>query len=112
MMKNELNLPAAYAVLSEEEMTYTEGGAISVFSGLVAVFGVLGSSYLWGIQQAKIWLKQDGNKNGNFFTVLGRACDAISADMSLSPSNALRDGVSATTMVLLAPLTAVLLLVK
>ena len=57
-MKNELNLPAAYAVLSEEEMTYTEGGAISVFSGLVAVssaigFGVLGSSYLWGIQQAK-----------------------------------------------------------
>ena len=117
MMKNELNLPAAYAVLSEEEMTYTEGGAISVFSGLVAVssaigFGVLGSSYLWGIQQAKTWLKQDGNKNGNFFTVLGRACDAISADMSLSPSNALRDGVSAATMVLLAPQTAGLLLVK
>lgn len=116
-MKNDLKFPAGYAALSEEEMTYTEGGAISALSGLVAVssaigFGVLGSSYIWGIRQAKTWLKQEGNKNGNFFTVLGRACDAISADMSLSPSNALRDGVSATTMVLLAPLTAVLLLVK
>lgn len=116
-MTNNITYPSAYNVLSREEMTYTEGGAVSVFSGLVAVssaigFGVLGSSYIWGIQQAKAWLKQDGNKNGNFFTVLGRACDAISADMSLSPSNALRDGVSVSTMVLLAPLTAVLLMVK
>ena len=112
-MKNDLNLPAGYAVLSEEEMTYTEGGAVTIFTGLVAVssaigFGVLGSSYLWGIQQAKAWLKQDGN----FFTVLGRAFDDLGADMRQSPSNALRDGVSTATMVLLAPLTAVLLLVK
>lgn len=116
-MKTNLNLPAGYAVLSEEEMTYTEGGAVTIFTGLVAVssaigFGVLGSSYVWGIRQAKTWLAQDGNKNGNFFTVLGRAFDDIGADMRLSPSNALRDGVSATTMILLAPLTAVLLMVK
>ena len=116
MMNTNLNLPAGYTVLSEEEMTYTEGGS-AILTGLVAVtstigFGVLGSSYIWGIQQGRAWLAQPDNKQGNFFTVLGRACDAISADMSLSPSNALRDGVSATTMVLLAPLTAVLLLVK
>lgn len=116
-MKTNLNLPAGYAVLSEEEMTYTEGGAITVLSGLIAVssaigFGVLGSSYIWGIRQAKTWLAQDGNKDGNFFTVLGRAFDDIGTDMKMSPSNALRDGVSATTMILLAPLTAVLLMVK
>ena len=116
-MKNDLNLPAGYAVLSEEEMTYTEGGAVTIFTGLVAVssaigFGVLGSSYLWGIQQAKAWLKQDGNRDGNVFTVLGRAFDDLGTDMRQSPSNALRDGVSTATMVLLAPLTAVLLLVK
>ena len=116
-MKTNLNLPAGYAVLSEEEMTYTEGGAITVLSGLIAVssaigFGVLGSSYIWGIRQAKTWLAQDGNRDGNFFTVLGRAFDDIGTDMKMSPSNALRDGVSATTMILLAPLTAVLLMVK
>lgn len=116
-MKTNLNLPAGYAVLSEEEMTYTEGGAITILSGLVAVssaigFGVLGSSYIWGVRQAKDWLAKDGNKDGNFFTVVGRGFDDLGADMSQSPSNALRDGVSVTTMVLLAPLTAVLLLMK
>lgn len=119
-MKNDLNLPTGYAALSEEEMTYTEGGAgvaAGVASGLMAVssaigLGVLGSSYIWGIRQAREWLKQDGNKNGNFFTVLGRAFDDISADMKQSPSNALRDGVSTAMLITLAPVTAVLLLVR
>ena len=120
-MNTNLNLPAGYTVLSEEEMTYTEGGS-AILTGLVAVtstigFGVLGSSYIWGIQQgrawqAKTWLKQDGNKNGNFFTVLGRAFDDIGADMKQSASNALRDGVSVATLVALAPLSAILLLRK
>lgn len=116
-MEKKLMMPANYNVMTEEEMTYTEGGAVTIFTGLVAVssaigFGVLGSSYIWGIQQAKAWLKQDSNRDGNFFTVLGRAFDDLGADMRQSPSNALRDGVSTATMVLLAPLTAVLLLVK
>jgi len=116
-MKTNLNLPAEYAVLSEEEMTYTEGGAITALTGLIAVssaigFGVLGSSYIWGIRQAKAWLAQDGNKDGNFFTVLGRAFDDIGADMSKSASNALRDGVSTAMVVLLAPVSAVLLMIK
>ena len=119
-MKNDLNLPTGYAALSEEEMTYTEGGAgvaAGVASGLMAVssaigLGVLGSSYIWGIRQAREWLKQDGNKNGNFFTVLGRAFDDISADMKQSPSNALRDGVFTAMLITLAPVTAVLLLVR
>lgn len=115
-MTNTINLPAAYNVLTDEEMTYTEGGAAAIFTGLIAVssaigFGVLGSSYIWGIRQAKDWLAQDGNKDGNFFTVLGRAFDAIGEDMRQSPSNALRDGVSTAMMIALAPVTAVLLMV-
>ena len=115
-MKTNLDLPAGYAVLSEEEMTYTEGGA-AILTGIIAVtstigFGVLGSSYIWGIQQSRAWLAQEGNSDGNFFTVVGRACDAISADMSKSASNALRDGVSTAMVVLLAPLSAFLLLKK
>ena len=120
-MNTNLNLPAGYTVLSEEEMTYTEGGS-AILTGLVAVtstigFGVLGSSYIWGIQQGRAWLAQPDNKQGNFGSVnrIGehrRAFDDIGADMKQSASNALRDGVSVATLVALAPLSAILLLRK
>ena len=114
MMNTNLNLPVGYTVLSEEEMTYTEGGS-AILTGLVAVtstigFGVLGSSYIWGIQQGRAWLAQPDNKQGNFFTVLGRAADAVGEDMSKSAANFVRDAVSSTMVVALAPLSAVLLI--
>lgn len=75
-----MNYPADYAVLSNEEMTYTTGGgavddAASLATTAATVVGavVLASSYIWGIKQARTWLQQDGNKDGNFFTVMGRA---------------------------------------
>ena len=101
MMNTNLNLPAGYTVLSEEEMTYTEGGS-AILTGLVAVTSTIG----FGV------LAQPDNKQGNFFTVLGRAFDDIGADMKQSASNALRDGVSVATLVALAPLSAILLLRK
>lgn len=79
-MKQDLNLPADYAVLSDNEMTYTQGGG--VFTTLLGLYtagatavgtGVLAASYAWGIQQTRDWLKQPGNKEGNIFTVYGRA---------------------------------------
>ena len=100
-MTNKLNLPASYAVMNEEEMTYTQGGVGAV---------VLGSSYLWGISQAKDWLSVKKNREGNFLTVAGRASDAIAADMAKSPSNFLRDGVSTAMVVAFAPLSAILLI--
>ena len=111
-MKKYMELPAGYTALSEDEMTYTSGG--SAVGGVVTVVGVavLASSYVWGIGQARTWLQQEGNKDGNFFTVLGRATDAIAADMSKSASNFVRDAVSATTVVALAPLSAILLIVR
>ena len=114
-----MNYPADYAVLSNEEMTYTTGGgavddAAGIATTAATVVGavVLASSYIWGIKQARTWLQQDGNKDGNFFTVMGRATDAIAADMGKSAGNFVRDAVSATMVVALAPLSAILLVVR
>ena len=74
-----MTYPADYAVLSNEEMTYTTGGgtiddAAGIATTAATVVGavVLASSYVWGIGQARTWLQQEGNRDGNFFTVLGR----------------------------------------
>ena len=113
-----INYPAEYAVLSQDEMTYTEGGSLdgaaSVATTAATLVGgvVLASSYVWGIGQARTWLRTDGNKEGNFFTVLGRATDAIVADMGQSAGNFVRDAVSSTMVVALAPLSAILLIVR
>ena len=109
-MTNKLNLPASYAVMNEEEMTYTQGGSALGAAATVVGAVVLGSSYLWGISQAKDWLSVSSNRKGNLFTVLGRASDALSEDMSKSPSNFLRDTVAAGTVIALAPLSAILLI--
>ena len=67
-----MNYPADYAVLSNEEMTYTTGGgtiddAAGIATTAATVVGavVLASSYVWGIGQARTWLQQEGNKDGN-----------------------------------------------
>ena len=114
-MMKKMNYPADYAVLSNEEMTYTTGGgavddAASLATTAATVVGavVLASSYIWGIKQARTWLQQDGN----FFTVMGRATDALAADMGKSAGNFVRDAVSTTMVVALAPLSAILLIVR
>lgn len=119
-MDHTMKLPAGYAVLSDEEMTYTEGGAgviktlLTLYSAGATVVGtgVLASSYVRGINQTRSWLQQPGNKEGNIFTVYGRALDALTADMQKSSSNVIRDGVSALTVCALAPLSLVLVLKK
>ena len=77
-----MNYPADYAVLSNEEMTYTTGGgavddAASLATTAATVVGavVLASSYIWGIKQARTWLQQDGNKDGN--AVVQAAIDGL-----------------------------------
>ena len=68
-MNKNMNLPAEYAVLSEEEMTYTQGGSdIGGFATTAAtVVGavVLGASYIWGISASKDWLNKKSNREGN-----------------------------------------------
>lgn len=110
-----LTMPAGYAVLSEEEMIYTEGGRKSwnPFQTAATVVGtvVLGASYIWGIGTARSWLREKENSEGNVFTILGRAVDDIGEDMTLSPSNCLRDVVSTAMVVGLAPVSLVLVLI-
>ena len=113
-MKNELKMPAYCAVVSEDEMTYVEGGSyLDTLSTAATVVGavVLGASYVWGIGTARSWLNQKGNRKGNVFTVIGRALDDIGEDMSQSPSNFLRDVVSTAAVVGLAPVSVVLMLI-
>lgn len=113
-MKNELKMPAHCAVVSEDEMTYVEGGSyLDALSTAATVVGavVLGASYVWGIGTARSWLNQKGNRKGNVFTVIGRALDDIGEDMSQSPSNFLRDVVSTAAVVGLAPVSVVLMLI-
>ena len=95
-MTNKLNLPASYAVMNEEEMTYTQGGSALGAAATVVGAVVLGSSYLWGIGQAKDWLSVKKNRAGNF--------------LAKSPANFLRDGVSTAMVVAFAPLSAILLI--
>lgn len=113
-MNNELKMPARCAVVSEEEMTYVEGGSyLDVLSTTATVVGtvVLGASYIWGIGTARNWLNQKENRKGNVFTVIGRALDDIGDDMSQSPANFLRDVVSTATVVGLAPISVVLMII-
>lgn len=103
-MTQNLNLPANFTPLTNEEMTYTEGGSLSAWAflqGTATVVGalVLGSSFIWGVSQVRNWLDEPDNTDGNFFTVAGRAIDDIGEDMSQSPANFLRDIVSIATMV-------------
>ena len=110
-MKKYMELPAEYTVLSEDEMTYTAGGS-DFFGAVITVAGVavLASSYVWGISQARDWMSVSSNRKGNIFTIVGRASDDISKDMSKSASNCLRDAVSTAMVVAFAPLSAVLIL--
>lgn len=114
-MNKTMDLPAEYAVLSEDEMTYTSGGAdiVQAFTTAATVVGaaVLGASYVWGISVSREWLKDKSNREGNLFTVLGRATDEIGADMAKSPANFLRDAISSAMVVGFAPLSAALMFI-
>lgn len=103
-MTQNLNFPTRYASLTDEEMTYTEGGSLSAWTflqGTATVVGalVLGSSFIWGVSQAKNWLSDPKNRKGNIFDTISRAMDDIHKDMSESPANFLRDSVAIATMV-------------
>ena len=118
-MKQDLHLPADYAVLSDNEMTYTQGGGvISTLLGLYSTgativgTGVLAASDAGGHPQTPDGRKPPGHQEGNNDTGYGRARDAQAADMKKSSSNFLRDGVSAVTVCALAPVSLVLILRK
>ena len=74
-MENVLKMPMNYCVMTEEEMTYTEGGATAIQALCAWVVPFYG------------WYK--GKKNPDNWTEKG--LDALSKDMEKSPVNLLYD---------------------
>ena len=128
-MEHAIRYPEHFAPIAQDEMVYLNGGGVvdsignvvddtvTAATGTVKVLGtvativgvcVLGTSYIWGIQQANRWL--DDNADGNVFTILGRALDDLSADMSQSVSYFTRDLVASVAVVALWPLSIPLLI--
>ena len=105
-----MELPADYAVLSDDEMTYTSRRQRCWRHRHHRGRGRSGIQLCLGHLAGRDWLSVDSNRRGNPLTVMGRAMDAIGNDMSKSPSNFLRDVVSTGTVVALAPLSALLLI--
>ena len=121
--------PEHFAPIAQDEMVYLNGGSVAdsvgnvvddtvnaaastvkVLGTVATIVGVcvLGASYLWGIQQANSWL--DDNSDGNVFTILGRALDDLTADMSKSVSYFTRDLVASVAVVALWPISIPLLI--
>ncbi|OUN72418.1 hypothetical protein B5G12_09125 [Faecalibacterium sp. An58] len=129
-MKQKIRYPEHFAPIAEDEMVYLNGGSLfedvgnavddavdatnktlGTLGTVASVVGVvvLGSSYIWGLQQANRWL--DNNADGNIFTILGRAVDDLGADMSKSVSYFARDLVAAGMVVALWPISIPVLLI-
>lgn len=128
-MRDTIRYPEHFAPVAQDEMVYLTGGglvdnvtgaidgmvdttasAVNALGTVATIVGVcvLGTSYIWGIQQANRWL--DKNADGNIFTILGRAVDDLGADMSQSLSYFTRDLVAAFAVVALWPLSIPLLI--
>ena len=110
-MENTLHLPKHYSPMSEQEMTYTSGGAVTISDlGLMAAFSVAAYSYVWGLNNSRRWLRANKKRPGSTFQILNRAFDAVLEDMSKSIWNTLWDGFTAANMVALWPITLVALI--
>ncbi len=124
-METTIRYPDHFAPVAEDEMVYLNGGsvgdvvegavdavtsALGVLGTIATIVGVcvIGSSYIWGIQQANNWL--DDNAEGNIFTILGKAVDDLGNDMSQSLSHFTRDLVATVAVVGLWPLSIPLLI--
>ena len=128
-MEHAIRYPEHFAPIAQDEMVYLNGGSVAdsignvvdytvnaaastvkVLGTVATIVGVcvLGASYLWGIQQANSWL--DDNSDGNVFTILGRALDDLTADMSKSVSYFTRDLVASVAVVALWPISIPLLI--
>lgn len=113
-MEMTVRMPANYNVMSEDEMTYTTGGAaadvvtvagaaVSIVAGVYAVY-----STLWGITGARNWLA--ANKGSDLMTTLDKA---VNEGVTYATSNVrtlVRSCVALMGMTAVWPLTAIALI--
>jgi hypothetical protein len=118
-MENTLKMPASYAVMNDEEMTYTDGGVNPgiYFAGssiaYLAFVGLNIASYVQGVVASRKWYKNYVAEHPNSTTTeqFDAAIDALSTDINKGAWNAIRD-VYRTLMVVANPvLSAIIILV-
>lgn len=110
-MENTLHLPKSYSPLSEQEMTYTSGGAVTTYDlGALIGFSISLYSYVWGVSNSRRWLRENQKRPGSLGQTLNRAFDAVLNDMSKSLWHTIRDAYTAINMVALWPITLVALI--
>lgn len=111
-----LMMPAAYNVMSEEEMAYTEGGSAQDTAALIyyssrAVLGiVVFADYVWGVVTARNWISANKKKQPDVGSLLDKGVKDLSEYMGKSLGNALVGGLTAinvATQVALWPVTAI-----
>ena len=95
----ELLLPESYAVLTDDEMTYTQGGAqnggyydpdyeAAYAVGYLIGFSVSLGNYVWALGQTRNWIKK--NKSGRTVTqMISKGLDDTFSYMNSSIGNAI-----------------------
>jgi hypothetical protein len=116
-MENTLKMPASYAVMNDEEMTYTDGGyglvgfSIGAVTSLaVSVLSIV--SYVQGVSACRKWYKNytAANPNSTTSDQLDAAITALTEDVNKSAWNAVRDIYRGCCMASVAPLSVLLVL--
>ena len=113
-MEMTIRMPDRYNVMSEEEMTYTNGGAaadvITVASAAVSIVASVYAVYstIWGITGARNWVA--ANKGGDLMTTAEKAIDQGVTFATSSVGNLIRSCVALMGMTTVWPITAIALI--
>ncbi|MGN0707613.1 MAG: hypothetical protein ACI4JC_06390 [Faecalibacterium sp.] len=114
-MENKMMMPANYNVMSEDEMTYTQGGAaVDTLAVSYALFGIAGSvlsigNLIWSVGVTRDWISK--NKSGTSVDALinlaGKGVNDVANYASKSLWNAVVTVYTAINMTGWWPITAI-----
>ena len=113
-MEMTIRMPDRYNVMSEEEMTYTNGGAAAevvtiasaAASTVALVYGIY--STIWGITNARNWVAAD--KGGELISTVEKAMEEGVAYATSGVGPLIRSCVALMGMTTVWPITAIALI--
>ena len=119
-MENKMMMPASYNVLSNEEMTYTEGGAGE--EAIVTAWAAYGTGYaigafvgaaislgnmIWGVSKTTEWVKKEKAQGASFSEIVSKGADATFNYMGKSIWNSIVGVYTAVNLTVWWPVTAI-----
>jgi hypothetical protein len=128
-MESALKMPATYAVIDREEMTYIDGGdyyddaasaeaaaaiyLTTFYVGCLAVAGLRLVSYVQGVAASREWYKNyvAEHPDSTFSERFDAGMNALTADISQGPWNAIRDVYRAFNVITDPLLSALIILI-